>query len=59
MIEKKITTTFIKSEFNDLTDSDKNLIRIAKNSLKSAYASLLRFFSGSLCIIRKWRGYWK
>ena len=38
MIEKKITTKFIKSEFNVLTDSDKNLIQIAKNSLKSAYA---------------------
>ena len=58
MIEKKITTTFIKSEFNDLTDSDKNLIRIAKNSLKSAYAPYSGFLVGAS--IRKWRGYcWK
>ena len=37
MIEKKITTTFIKSEFNVLTDSDKNLIESFNNSLKSCF----------------------
>lgn len=51
MIEKKITTTFIKSEFNDLTDSDKNLIRIAKNSLKSAYAPYSGFLVGSSVLL--------
>lgn len=51
MIEKKITTTFIKSEFNDLTDSDKNLIRIAKNSLKSAYAPYSGFLVGASVLL--------
>ncbi|MAO71083.1 MAG: cytidine deaminase [Flavobacteriales bacterium] len=51
MIEKKITTTFIKSEFNVLTDSDKNLIRIAKNSLKSAYAPYSGFLVGASVLL--------
>ena len=51
MIEKKITTTFIKSEFNDLTDSDKNLIRIAQNSLKSAYAPYSGFLVGASVLL--------
>lgn len=51
MIEKKITTTFIKSEFNDLIDSDKNLIRIAKNSLKSAYAPYSGFLVGASVLL--------
>ena len=51
MIEKKITTTFIKSEFNVLTDSDKNLIRIAKNSLKSAYAAYSGFLVGASVLL--------
>ena len=51
MIEKKITTTFVKSEFNVLTDSDKNLIRIAKNSLKSAYAPYSGFLVGASVLL--------
>ena len=51
MIEKKITTTFIKSELNVLTDSDKNLIRIAKNSLKSAYAPYSGFLVGASVLL--------
>ena len=51
MIEKKITTTFIKSEFNDLTHCDKNLIRIAKNSLKSAYAPYSGFLVGASVLL--------
>ena len=51
MIEKKITTTFIKSEFNVLTDSDKSLIQMAKNSLKSAYAPYSGFLVGASVLL--------
>ena len=51
MIEKKITTTFIKSEFNVLTDIDKNLIRKAKSSLKSAYAPYSGFLVGASVLL--------
>tara|TARA_B100000609_G_C16939626_1_gene293485 strand:+ start:32 stop:520 length:489 start_codon:yes stop_codon:yes gene_type:complete len=51
MIEKKITTTFIKSEFNVLTDIDKNLILKAKSSLKSAYAPYSGFLVGASVLL--------
>ena len=51
MIEKKITTTFIKSEFDILTDSDKDLIRKAKHSLKSAYAPYSGFLVGASVLL--------